>query len=615
MANMHLTERGRSSKNADRQAGTERGRAEIDAATSLFLDGERAKRHHRYGITENHRMSELDVKALEANFDGWRAERAPDLTPATAFERYCIELILKDADLSDDEISSGHLGGGNDGGIDGMYFFVNRQLVVEETILPANVLTAQLWIIQAKNERGFGETPITKIEAFCDDVFNFSKSVVSFTYYNEMVRESIASFRTHFEKMIGQPHKFTVLFAYASKSDQDPNPNVQLRVNNLKKSIHAHISAAEVDFQFWGARNLTNAWRNPPNRTLLLDISKSLMADDGSVVCLARLDKFAEFLTDENGRLRQYLLEPNVRDYAGERNPVNTDIRNTLSTNDVREFWWLNNGVTILADKCAVAAGKVEIVAPELVNGLQTSHEIYNHFSASPKSDDRTILVRVVLPPDEQTRRRVVKATNNQTPVSPLSLRATDDIHFDIEELLKLYQIWYDRRKGEYRRLKKPISQIVSIKVLAQAVMAISLRRPDEARARPMSLLKTEEGYSSIFEISAPRELFLAAILLDRQVWIYLSSREDITKDIRTDIRYYMDMWLASYLSKKEAPSKADLAGIATRVKSPINMATLDQCSASVLAAYTKHGGDARAAKGPDMRNSVMAAITATLNE
>jgi hypothetical protein len=130
-----------------------------------------------------------------------------------------------------------------------------------------------------------------------------------------------------------------------------------------------------------------------------------------------------------------------------------------------------------------------------------------------------------------------------------------------------------------------------------------------------MSLLKTEEGYSSIFEISAPRELFLAAILLDRQVWIYLSSREDITKDIRTDIRYYMDMWLASYLSKKEAPSKADLAGIATRVKSPINMATLDQCSASVLAAYTKHGGDARAAKGPDMRNSVMAAITATLNE
>ncbi len=558
-------------------------------------------------------MSELDVKALEANFDGWRAERAPDLTPASAFERYCIELILKDADLSDDEISSGHLGGGNDGGIDGMYFFVNRQLVVEETILPVNVLTAQLWIIQAKNERGFGEIPITKIQAFCDDVFNFARPVSSFTYYNEMVREAITSFRTHFEEMIGQPHKFTVFFAYASKSDQDPNPNVRLRVGNLTRSIREHISAADVDFQFWGARTLTNAWRNPPNRTLLLGISKSLMADDGSVICLARLDKFAEFLTDENGRLRQYLLEPNVRDYAGERNPVNTDIRNTLLTNDVREFWWLNNGVTILADKCAVAAGKVEIVAPELVNGLQTSHEIYNHFSASPKADDRTILVRVVLPPDEQTRRRVVKATNNQTPVSPLSLRATDDIHFDIEELLKLYQIWYDRRKGEYRRLKKPISQIVSIKDLAQAVMATSIRRPDQARARPMSLLKTEEGYSSIFDINAPRELYLSAILLDRQVYTYLSGREDVTKDVRTDIRYYMDMWLSSRLTNKETPTKADLAGIAARVKSPIDTTMLDECCTSVLASYKEHGGDARAAKGPEMRNSVMTAIKAAL--
>jgi hypothetical protein len=558
------------------------------------------------------KMSELDIRALETNFEGWRTDRAADLPVSTAFERYCIELIFKDADLSDDEISSGLTGGGNDGGVDGIYFFVNRQLMLEESAVPKQTLTAELWIVQAKNEKGFGENAVSKMQLFASDVFNFSKPVDSLTYYNTLVRDAIESFREKYESIISQPHRFTLTFAYACKSDQDPNPSVILRVEELKAAIRALISSSEIDFQFWGARRLTEAWRHPPNRALSLEVAKYLMADDGAVVCLSRLDRFAEFLTDENGNLRQYLLEPNVRDYAGERNPVNMDIRQTLGSSEVKEFWWLNNGVTILADECSIAAGKVQIVAPELVNGLQTSHEIFNYFSSHKSEDDRTILVRVILPPDEQTRRRVVKATNNQTPVSPLSLRATDDIHFDIEELFKLYQLYYDRRKGEYRRLKKPISNIVSIKDLAQTLMATVLQRPDEARARPMSMLKTDDGYARIFDVSAPRELFLVSILLDRQVSAYLAKRDDISKDVRTDIRYYMDTWITSQLTKKNSPSQADIAGLAAAVKAGIPNLILGECCAAVLAVYQSHGGDARAAKGPEMRNSVLASWVPT---
>jgi hypothetical protein len=67
-------------------------------------------------------MGEIDIKALEANFAKWRADRGPSLKDSEAFEIYSIEQILKDADLSDEEMRAGHFGGGDDGGVDGMFF-------------------------------------------------------------------------------------------------------------------------------------------------------------------------------------------------------------------------------------------------------------------------------------------------------------------------------------------------------------------------------------------------------------------------------------------------------------------------------------------------------------
>lgn len=339
------------------------------------------------------------------------------------------------------------------------------------------------------------------------------------------------------------------------------------------------------------------------------------MSSDGSVVCLARLDKLAKFLTDDNGNLREYILEPNVRDYAGPGNPVNRDIRETLSSAETKEFWWLNNGITILADNCEVGAGKARIDSPELVNGLQTSHEIFNHFSTPKKDENRSVLVRIILPTNEQTRRRIIKATNYQTPVNHLSLRATEDIHFDIEELLKLYDLYYDRRKGQYRRQRKAISKIIGIKELAQSVIAIALQRPDDARARPMTVLGTDAGYDNVFDVKASREMFLACVLLDKQVWNYLILRSELSRDGKNDLRFYMNTCVSAVLCNKAEPTKADIAALASVVKSPVPETKMHDCYDLVMTAYTKHGGNARAAKSAEMTATLKDLIRDKLND
>ncbi len=246
--------------------------------------------------------------------------------------------------------------------------------------------------------------------------------------------------------------------------------------------------------------------------------------------------------------------------------------------------------------------------SPEVVNGLQTSREIFDYFKENPtKEDNRNVLIRILVPLDEQMRTRITKATNFQTAVEPLSLRATDQIHFDIEDRLKLYQLYYDRRKGKYRDLRKPLADIVSIRAMAQAVIACVLQRPNDARARPQSLLNDDEDYKKIFNTSYNRDVYVASIMIDRRVEDYLEA-SSLSRDHRRDLRYYIDMWAACMLTNNSQPSSSDIAACVSGI-SMLSDDSLSFMSDYILALYNKLGGSDKVAKGPELRKEVIAEL------
>ncbi|WP_419836099.1 AIPR family protein [Endozoicomonas atrinae] len=130
------------------------------------------------------------------------------------------------------------------------------------------------------------------------------------------------------------------------------------------------------------------------------------------------------------------------------------------------EFWWLNNGVTVLASEIAAPGGKELVIHnPEIVNGLQTSSEIHKFYSDNRdklEPETRDVLLRVIVPEDEETRDRIIRATNSQTPIPKSSLRATDQVHRHIEEYLKPRGLFYDRRKNYYKNEGKKPKDIIS---------------------------------------------------------------------------------------------------------------------------------------------------------
>lgn len=81
-------------------------------------------------------MSANDRIILDKVLEQKHQELAPELAPSKFFEIFTAEQILKDYDLSYDELESGIVGDGGDGGADSLYLFLNGELVQDDTDLP-----------------------------------------------------------------------------------------------------------------------------------------------------------------------------------------------------------------------------------------------------------------------------------------------------------------------------------------------------------------------------------------------------------------------------------------------------------------------------------------------
>jgi hypothetical protein len=237
------------------------------------------------------------------------------------------------------------------------------------------------------------------------------------------------------------------------------HPNVIQQSDELKCIVNRLFPSATVEVNFIDANKLFDLYNTGSDSTEELNLIGSMVLTDKDYIGLVNVGTYFDFITDDSGRLIQVYFDSNVRDYQG-HNIVNTSIAETLSDRTKQgDFWWFNNGVTILAsDIRLITQNKIIIENPEIVNGQQTSREIFNYFTANPElkqSEVRNVLVRIIKPNNEEARDQIIFATNNQTNIPKYSLRVTDAIHYQIEMYFKTRGLYYDRRKNFYRNQKK----------------------------------------------------------------------------------------------------------------------------------------------------------------
>jgi hypothetical protein len=445
-------------------------------------------------------MSSADVVVISELLKQKRQQLDPLATEAEFFEFFSADQILRDYTLDPEEIRSGIVGqesnataNGTDGGIDSMYLVVNGKLIRDSEQIKSLAtfrtnLILDVIVIQSKKEKGFGLTTIDRLSSTLENVFQIDKAPSDFSEkYNEPLLEIIECFRNLHTALISKHPKINVCVYYATIGDSAGiDSNILGKAKELEEKIPRILSTvSDCKFHFVGARDLIDLSRRPRKNQFKVRCLNSISDGKGGWVALVEIGEYFNLIT-ENGCLREYLFESNVREYEGDVD-VDKQIRKTLQNPDKRTaFWWLNNGITILAQKVGGHSQELIIDDPSIVNGLQTSQEIFKYLHQpslfdSPASDKRHALIRIIESPNEELQDKIIRATNSQTKIPPEYLRASEDIQRDIEVLFRSKGLHYDRRKNSWRNAGKNLWSIVGITELAQSVAATLLQEPDEA--------------------------------------------------------------------------------------------------------------------------------------
>lgn len=551
-------------------------------------------------------MSSNDLILLNQLLNQRLSEIAQGMKPSEFFEFFTAGQVLKDDDLTYEEISDGIVDGGGDGGIDSIYFFVNNVLFSEDIDLSSLKRNAhlRLVLVQSKTAAGFSESAIDRLVSSTRDMFDLNKDLADLqsVYCTDLLRK-IGEFRDVYLGLTSRFPSVSVHYNYAAKGTTI-HPNVKRKVSALEETLQQFISPVAFDFSFLTASDLLTSSRQAPSETGSLRLVESpIVTSQGGFVCLVKLADYLTFITDEGGNIRSHIFEGNVRDYQG-KTEVNKEINETLDKVRSEDFWWVNNGVTIICTDTSVSSKVLTIKDPEVVNGLQTSREIYNSLHGKDLSTDpRNLLVRIIKPESAESRDRIIKATNSQTSIPAASLRATDKIHRDIEDFLLAKGYFYDRRKNYYKNIGKPIKKIFSIPYVAQCVMACALQEPGNARARPSSLIKKEDAYRRIFSQQYPLVLYSVCPSIVRRV-------DDWLKDVRNDkylkhqnnLRFYISALWVLCQTGSLSPSIDQVASINV---TELDTDRLAKVAKTVWENYYALGATDKIAKGTELVTAI----------
>lgn len=536
------------------------------------------------------------------------------------FELLASSRYMAPYDLDDDEIAEGLIGGSRDGGCDAIYIFANNYFLSEDVQIQNYInrgSRVEIVILQTKVSKSFKEDAFLKWKDTCNGLLTFDKNLNDFDdKYSDRVIDTFGRIREAIQAAAMAGNEIRMKFVYIANADS-PSDGVKIQKEQLPAAIDEIVGVSRFSSScvLVGADELMRIWSPPAESGLVMRFSGSYASvpQRTDVFGLVSLSDYYRFLTDDQGQLRSYLFEANVRDYEGNVS-VNKGIRETLEHPSEDDFWWLNNGVTILASEAyQIAGAEVKMEEPRIVNGLQTSYEIYKFMESRTEDaeDSRNVMVKILVPGSDETRNRVILATNNQTQVKKTSLRATDQIHIQIELYMKRNGLYYERRKNYYKNQGRKREEIVTLSFLAQCMMSILLGRPDQARARPSTLLSDEVQYKKIFGQDGNLEAYYRAASLGKQVCLkFPQIKRDLEGSQISDIRFYVIMGVASMLSNKDSLTFGDIENLDLDKLSDEIIQTVADMVMDVNLAL---GGTSKAAKSYAMASKVKEKISLLL--
>lgn len=466
-----------------------------------------------------------------------------DLTESEVFEIFSLSQIHKDRNITYENIISSIVDGGNDGGIDSIMVFIDEEFVESiddlENFNFANKTNSKFIITQCKKENSFKEGPLDKLITTIPVLFDLEKNELALLsrFNSDLVEQALLLIEVWKNTAISGG-KISLEYIYTCNASEIViNDVFKQKTNQLIEISKNCLSTNEVYFSAYSCNELLELYQKQKSNRLSIEFKDRPLSTDFEdhgigYIGTVKLANYKAFLKSENGDIRDDLFESNIRHFQGLVD-VNKKIKQTIENPSDEDFWWLNNGITIIAEEPKEVGKKLSIENIQIVNGLQTSYSIFNNHNED-QDDQRSVLVKVIINKNKETTDNIIASTNSQNPVSATLLRATEPVQRNLELFFLNEGYYYDRRKNYYKNQGKPATKIFSIQLTAQAIQSIAFDDPHTARSRPTSLLKTENTYKRIFNPNKDFKGFLNCCLIYKKGHNFWLRHQDTAEKNKT---------------------------------------------------------------------------------
>ncbi len=197
------------------------------------------------------------------------------------------------------------------------------------------------------------------------------------------------------------------------------------------------------------------------------------------------------------------LLSRNLRYYIRKRD-IDDSINDTIK-HDPDQFWFRNNGITIICDSFRVDGKIVHLRDFSIVNGGQTTTLIHRSREITKDKDlylPCKIIKAIGETPDDKNKfiLDIAKATNSQKPIKQIDLKANAPEQIRFSNAMREEEIFYQTKRGEKvpRDFKEDFKN-ADLAQIGKLCLAGVFQIPAASRSKPSSLYH-DRFYSPVFQ-------------------------------------------------------------------------------------------------------------------
>jgi hypothetical protein len=225
-------------------------------------------------------MAKNDKVLIDGIIDDRVSLKLPSEKRDEAFEYFVFEQILKDNDLSYEEITNGSVDGRNDGGIDGFFILVNGHFLndVDAFKWPKSGTILEVWIITCKYHDSFKQSPLDNLTASLTELLDFAiESKDLKLNYSARVLKCRENLRQAYRKVSPRLSQFSINYCYGSRGNineiGEPIISRSLQIVQITKDSFGNCAS---NFSFLGSSELIELHRKAPNFSLELPFIEDL---------------------------------------------------------------------------------------------------------------------------------------------------------------------------------------------------------------------------------------------------------------------------------------------------------------------------------------------------